>query len=219
MPNFTGEDDCKAFEEFLRHKGIDPATAEPDVLVQFRRAFDHLAAKRLATPPMGEIFNAKLKPGEFRYAVAIRDGANLWLTMTVRRDPKGDVYVLNPRQEGNPHASYHPKNGRFHHKSDDNIMMSEQRQRLTEFKGCLHMGMFQGHFKDVGAVCNPANFSDVLEVPSGILGPHDGFVAVDLIEPGCEPKEELGQPVLLTRTYEDSIPWIVVRVGTPSRPE
>jgi hypothetical protein len=164
---------------------------------------------------MGEIFKAKLKPKEFRYAVAVRDGAGLWLAMTVRRDPKGDVYVLYPRQEGNPHASYHP-DGTFHYKADDSTMMSKQCQPLTEkFKGSEHMGMFAGHFEDVGADCNPANFSDVLEVPSGILGPHDGFVAVDLVEPGCEAKGELGQKVLLTRTYNHSFPSIVIRVGRP----
>jgi hypothetical protein len=43
--------------------------------------------------------------------------------------------------------------------------------------------MFGGHGpKTVGAVCDPTNFSDVVEVPPGILGPkYNGFVAVDLV--------------------------------------
>ena len=101
------------FERYLRNQGIDPAMA-----------------KRLATPPMGEIFKPKssgAKQGEFKYAVAVRDGAGLLVTTTVRRDPKGDVYVIYPRPENNPHASYH-HDGTFHHKSGDFAMMSEKRQ-------------------------------------------------------------------------------------------
>jgi hypothetical protein len=92
-------------------------------------------------------------------------------------------------------------------------MMLQKRQPLTgAFKGCEHMGMFGGHGpKTIGAICNPANFSEVIEVEPGILGPRDGSVAADLVEPGCEPLE-LFNPVITTRVFEDSIPWIVIRV-------
>jgi hypothetical protein len=165
---------------------------------------------------MGEIFKPKLtgaKPGEFKIAVAVRDGTELLLTMTVRRDHKRDVYVIYPRQEGNPHASYH-HNGTFHHKTHDHAMMPSTRQPLTDaFKGCEHMGMFGGHGpKTIGAICNPANFSAVIEVAPGILGPGDGFVAVDLVEPGCDPID-LFNPVTNAQVFKDAIPWIVVRVG------
>ena len=121
MSDFTSEDDRNAFDSYLRLQGIDPKSATPEVLEQFRAAFEEAKARRAATPPMGEIFKPKntgAKRGEFKIAVAVRDGAELWLTMTVRRDHKGDVYVIYPRQEGNPHASYHQK-GTFHHKSDN----------------------------------------------------------------------------------------------------
>jgi hypothetical protein len=145
MSDFTSEDDLNTFDRYLRYQGIDPATTAPDVLTQFREVFDEAMAKRLATPPMGEIFKPKAasaKQGESKIAIAVRDGEQLLLTMTVRRDPKGDVYVIYPRQEGNPHASYHA-DGTFHHKSDNYAMMSAKRQRLTDgFQGCEHMGMF-----------------------------------------------------------------------------
>jgi hypothetical protein len=99
-------------------------------------------------------------------------------------------------------------------------MMLQKRQPLTgAFKGCEHMGMFGGHGpKTIGAICNPANFSEVIEVEPGILGPRDGSVAADLVEPGCEPLE-LFNPVITTRVFEDSIPWIVIRVvGKRGRP-
>ena len=216
MSDFTSEDDLNTFDGYLRYQGIDPKTTKPDVLTQFREAFDEAMAKRLATPPMGAIFkpkNAGAKQGEFKIAVAVRNGAELLLTMTIRRDHKGDVYVIYPRQEGNPHASYH-RDGTFHHKSDNQAMMSQKRQPLIDaFKGCEHMGMFLGHGpKKIGAICNPANFSDVIEIEPGILGPRDGYVAVDLVEPGCDPLD-LFNPVTHERAFKDSIPWIVVRVG------
>jgi hypothetical protein len=102
VSEFISEDDLNTWEGFLRYQGVDPATAAPDVLAQFREAFDEAMAKRLTTSPMGEIFKPKpegAKPCEFKYAVAVRDGAELLLTMTVSRDHKGDVYVIYPRQE------------------------------------------------------------------------------------------------------------------------
>ena len=215
--NFTSEDDLNTFDRYLRCQGIDPVTTTPEVLAQFREVFDEAMAKRLATPPMGEIFKPKptgAKQGEFKIAVAVRNGAELLLTMTVRRNHKGDVYVIYPRHEGNPHTSYHA-DGTFHHKSDNHAMMSEKRQPLTDaFKGCGHMGMFAGHEpKAIGAVCNPANFSEVIEIEPGILSLRDGYAAVDLVEPGCDPLE-LFNPVTHERVFKDSIPWIVVRVGS-----
>jgi hypothetical protein len=209
------EDPLSRFGQYLRSQHVDPATTA-DVLAQYRDEFDKAVAKRAATPPMGEIFKPKeggLKQGEFIYAVAVREGGQLFLTMTVRRAPKGDVYVIYPRQEDNPHASYH-HNGRFHQKRGEHESMEEQRQPLdASFRGSEHMGMYGGHGpKIIGAVCNPDNFTDVMEVQPGILGRNDGFVAVDLVEPGCQPLDLL-RPVVATRVFKDSTPWIVVRVG------
>jgi hypothetical protein len=216
MSDITSEDDLNTFDRYLRLQGVDPATTEQDVLAQFREEFDAMMAKRLATPSMGEIFKPKAtgaKQGEFKIAVAVREGDQLLLTMAVRRDHKGDVYVLYPRHEDNPHASYH-HDGKFHHKSDNYAMLSQKRQPLTDaFKGCEHMGMFGGHDpKTIGAICNPANFSEVIEIEPGILDLRAGYVAVDLVEPGSDPLD-LFNPVTHERVFKDSIPWIVVRVG------
>jgi hypothetical protein len=212
----TNEGPLRSLDEYLRYQGIDPATAAPDVLAQFLEEFDKAVAKRRATLPMGEIFKPKrtaAKHGDFKIAVAVRDGDQLWATITVRRDPKGDVYVLYPRHEDNPHASYH-RDGTFHHKSANHVIARKLRQPLNSaFKGCEHIGVFAGHGpKTIGAICNPANFSEVVEVPRGILGPRDGFVAVDLVEPGCAPLDLLG-PITHEWAFKDSVPWIVVRVG------
>src|SRR5260370_25273917 len=158
-----------------------------------------------------------LRPGEYRYAVVVREGPDLFMTMWIRRDPKGDVYVMVVRGRGewNPHASYH-RDGTFHHKSYDHQMVVSKRQPLVGggFKGCEHFGMFGGHGpKTMGAVCDPTKFSDVVEVPPGILGPKDGFVAVDLVEPGCA-TFDLFNPVLLTQIFKEAEPWLAIRCGT-----
>jgi hypothetical protein len=73
--------------------------------------------------------------------------------------------------------------------------------------------MHAGHGpKTVGAICDPALFTHVMEVAPGVLGPRDGFVAVDLVEPGCAPLE-LYNPIIQTEVFRDTVPWIVVRVG------
>jgi hypothetical protein len=88
-----------------------------------------------------------------------------------------------------PHTSYHV-NGTFHAKSHGRKFgQPQKRQSLTgTFRGTEHLGAYAGHGpKTVGAICDPAAFSGVVEVPIGILGPRDGSVLVDLVEPECEP--------------------------------
>ena len=49
------------------------------------------------------------------YAVAVRDGHELFLFCRIRRTVTGDVYVLPPRPDPdwNPHVSYHAS-GQYH---------------------------------------------------------------------------------------------------------
>jgi hypothetical protein len=63
--------------------------------------------------------------------------------------------------------------------------MVEQRQRLDGgFSGTEHLGTYAGDGpKTVGAICDEAEFSGVVKVQPGILGPRNGAVAVDLPVP------------------------------------
>jgi hypothetical protein len=214
--DFISEDDLNTFEGYLRYQAIDPTTASQEVLAQFREVFEEAQKAKAATPKLGRMKLRDVRPGEYRYAVVVRDGSDLLLTMWIRRDPKGDVYALMPRSRGNPHASYH-RDGTFHHKSDGHQMAVSKRKPLTGggFKGCEHFGMFAGHGpKTVGAICDPTKFTGVLEVPPGILGPKDGFVAVDLVEPGCENQViDLYNPVHVTQVFKEAEPLLVIRVG------
>jgi hypothetical protein len=140
------------------------------------------------------------------------------MTFFIRRDPKGDVYLMIPRGRGsgNPHASYH-SNGRFHQKSYDRATTVSDRQSLTSFRGHEHLGMYGGHGpKSIGITCDPAKFTGIVEVPDDVLT--DGFVAVDLVEPGCEDQIiDLGNPIVSTSIFKEAEPWLVIRVGTHAR--
>ena len=66
---------------------VGDAILAPDQLEMWRSVYEDCR-------PSGwfGLMNLKpLRPGEYRYAVALRDGSDLWLTLWVRRDPKGDV--------------------------------------------------------------------------------------------------------------------------------
>jgi hypothetical protein len=138
--DFISEDDLNTFEGYLRLQAVDPSTTALDVLAMYRQSFDEAMAIRATTPKLGAM---KFKPvaGEYRYAVAMREGADLWLTTWVRCAPKGDVYVLIPRNDPdwNPHTSYH-RDGTFHSKSFDRKMLAGQKRQPLgpSFRGCVN---------------------------------------------------------------------------------
>jgi hypothetical protein len=213
MSEFISEDDLKTFDGWLGYQGFDPSTLIPDELAQLRAIFDEISKSR--TPKVG-LMKLRSVPGEHRYAVAVREGSDLWLTLWVRRSAKSEFFVMVPRADRgwNPHVSYH-LDGTFHSKSHGSRVGSEKKlQPLTDaFRGTEHLGMHFGHGpKSVGAVCDPAMFSGVMEVPSGVLGPSDGFVAVDLVQPGFEPLN-LFNPIIQEQIFRDTVPWVVIRVG------
>jgi len=159
----------------------------------------------------------ELKPprtGEHRYAVAIRAGANLWLTLWVRRSPKGEFFVMVPRTERDwtPHASYH-LDGTHHMKSYGHPSFPRKRQPLTGlFKGTENLCCFAGHATNL-ATCDAALFDGVLEVSSDVLGPKHGTVCVDLVEPGYQPVMALSAHSIVRReTFTTTVPHVVITI-------
>jgi len=213
-PAFTSEDDLDEFEGWLRYQKVNPANS--DEMAMWRAYFDGVRAEKLATTKVGLMKLPPLRAGEYRYAVAVRDETGrLRLTLWVRRDPKGEYFVMLPRKDRrwDPHASYH-RDGRLHSKSyGRKLLPAQKRQPLNEtFRGTENIGAFGGHGpKSVGAVCDPNAFSGILEVPIGLLGPRDGTVAVDLVEPGREPAVPWAN-VVRQQTFRDVVPWVVIRV-------
>ena len=130
-----------------------------------------------------------LAAGEHRYGVAVREESDLLLTLWVRRVPEDDVYVMMPvgHRKWNPHTSYHLDGSRHSKSFGQSPWLRRKLQPLTDaFKGTENVGCFGADSpKSVGQLCDPADFSAVVEVPEGILGPSKGSVVVDLVEPGC----------------------------------
>jgi hypothetical protein len=213
VPDFISEDDLDTFEGWLRYQGFGATTLTPDELAEWRVMFDEARKDSLATPKVGLMKLRRPVPGEHRYAVAVREGSDLWLTLWVLRSKKGEFFVMVPRKDRgwDVHTSYH-LDGTFHMKSFGHKHLSRKLQPLMgTFRGTEHLGGNAGHGpKHVGAICNPADFTAVVEVASGVLGPGDGSVVVDLVEPGCEPIPSSN--VVQREVFRDTVPWVVIRV-------
>jgi hypothetical protein len=79
------EDDLNTFEGWLRDQAVDAATTPPHELAMWRDIYDEVHSS--ARPKIG-LMKLRSDPGEQRYAVAVREGSDLWLTLWVRRSPK-----------------------------------------------------------------------------------------------------------------------------------
>ena len=67
--------------------------------------------------------------------------------------------------------------------------------------------------KTVGAICDPSAFSGIVEIAPGILGPRDGQITVDLLEPGCQPPAASPYTTIVRRdVFRDATPWVVITV-------
>jgi hypothetical protein len=196
------------FNSWLTNQGIDPSVF-PD-RERVREVYEQAQLR-------GEALQAStLGPGTtggYGYAVAIEDGADLRVTLWVKRGPKICV-VLQPRdREWNPHATYH-LDGQYHNKSYGIALGMQQRQRLEHFKGTEHL--FMGHGSPLPK-CNPSDYTDVIRVPAGVLTGLKGGVMLDLVEPGVAPNplhRELHE-VIQEKIYKDCTPWLVVAVVVP----
>jgi len=209
---FISEDDLETFEGWLKYQRFTPATPEEES--EMRRVFEE--GRKQRAPKVG-LMKLKPVPGEHRYAVAVKDGSDLWLTLWVRRSPRGEFFVMMPRgdREWDPHMSYH-LDGTLHMKSHDHKMLPPQkRQPLAgAFHGSEHLGSYYGHGpKTVGAICDPAAFSGIVEVAPGVLGPRHGGVTVDLVEPDHEPTGFPWARIVIRETFRDILPWVVITVG------
>jgi hypothetical protein len=217
MDNFISEDDLLNFEGFLKYQAVVPATITPDELKFWQARFDEAMVRRKTSPKVG-LMKLQRRPDEQKFAVAIRDGSNLWLTLWVRCSPKGEIFIMYPggNRRGDAHASYH-LDGTFHQKSHGATLLPQKRQPLTAaFVESEHLGMYAGHgTKNIGAVCDPRAFDEVVIVEPGILGPRDGSVGVDLVEPGYEPKWNLamGKSLYLNGAHQRQV---FPRNGRPS---
>jgi hypothetical protein len=91
--DFISEDDLETFEGWLRYQGFDAATLTSEELAEWCDIFDKARKDSLASPKVG-LMKLRPVPGEHRYAVAVREGPDLWLTLWVRRSKRGEFFVM-----------------------------------------------------------------------------------------------------------------------------
>jgi ribosomal protein L30 len=156
---FISEDDLKTFEGWLKYQAIDPLALTPDELAQWRAMFDEIS--KSPTPKVG-LMKLRSVPGKHRYAVAVREGSDLWLTLWVRRSPKGEFFVMVPRADRgwDAHVSYH-LDGTFHSKSYGRVGLEKKLQPLMggPFRGTEHLGAHGGYGpKSVGQFATRSPF-------------------------------------------------------------
>ena len=220
MDEFISEDDLQTFEGWSRYQAIDATAITQEELATWRRIFEEARQRCTANPKIG-LMKLQPVPGEYRYAVAIRDLADLRLTLWVKRSRKGEFFIMVPRanQEWDVHTCYH-LDGTLHMKSHGHKgLTSDRRQPMSgAFRGGEHLGTYLGYGpKSVGAICNPMAFAGIVEVTPDVWGPMDGWVAVDLVEPGTEPIMKIPNSRIITRKeFTDLPPWVVITVGMPA---
>src|ERR1035441_1248689 len=211
VQEFLSEDDLQTFEGWMKYQGLDTATGR-DELEMWQGVFDE-ARERSAAPKVG-LMKLQPAPGEYRYAVAIREGVDLWLALWVRRSRKPEFFVMVPRGERDwdVHASYHLDGTRHLKSFDRKVLPATKHQPLTGiFRGAEPLVAFSGYGpKSVGAVCDPAAFSSVVEIAPGVLGPRDGVITVDLVEPGCNPPPYPWANIVQREFIRDKPPWVVI---------
>jgi hypothetical protein len=213
--DYISEDDLRTYEGWLRYQGFDLSTLTEQEAAAVREIFDGAVERRAAA---GKVGRMKLPrgPGVSTYAIAVRDESDLWLALWIKLKAKDEMFIFHPAVDGNwnPHSSLH-RDGRFHLKSHDQVTLRPlQKQPPASMKGTEHLGAYAGFGpKSSGAVCVPIDFTDVFVAPPGILGPRNGMVLVDLLEPASavklheHPAEEVARHV-----FTDSVPHVVVRI-------
>lgn len=64
-----------------------------------------------------------------------------------------------------------------------------------------------------GALCDPAAFDGVVVVPTGILGPRHGAVAVALVEPSHAPPDHTWAYTVFTQNvFAHTVPSVVLTI-------
>ena len=51
-------------------------------------------------------------------------------------------------------------------------------------------------------------------IASGVLGPRDGQITVDLVEPDCQPAAFPWAKIARREVFRDIPPWVVITIGS-----
>lgn len=203
----------RTFEEWMDYQAVDVASLGKDELKAWHSDYDaSCEAQR-----QRKIWTLRVRANAeaLLYAAAVRDGSDLWLALWVKRNPKGDYFVMFPRDEPgwDPHASYH-RDGRLHQKSHDRKMIVLQRQVPGPgFKGTEQMLTTTLDLESVRAVkalCDPSQFTGVLEIPGEILHQGGHTVAIDLTEANGSALAQPWSKIVIQRRFSDAVPEVLL---------
>jgi hypothetical protein len=210
----------RTFEEWMAYQAVDIASLSDDEIKAWRSAYDKSREaqyqQRIWTPRVRA--NAK----DLLYAVAVRDVSDLWLALWVKRSARCEYFVMFPRDKPgwDPHASYH-RDGRLHQKSHDQKMLVSQRQIPGPgFKGTEQMLTTTLDLESVCAVkalCDPAQFTGVLEISGGILHQGGHTVAVDLTEANGSALAQPWSQIVMQKRFSEAIPEVLLTVWRHDR--
>lgn len=152
------------------------------------------------------------------FGVAVRDGADLMLVLSICRGPEGDVYVNFPREHDpnwKPHSSYHAS-GQHHQKSFGHKYFVSHRQRPNKhFAGTVNVvttGIAVGEPRAINERCNAADYLAVFEIQVDELRPekYRTYLSVDVTEPDGQPIVPQGAMIVRQIVFQDAVPWIMV---------
>jgi hypothetical protein len=172
------------------------------------------AVKREAEEDWGQGAVAVITAGAL-YAVAVRDGGDLLMLVTIRRS-RQNVYVNIPRPhlpDWQPHASYHAS-GQRHQVSFGCKFDVQAHPCPDEFRGqqnVVTLLISPTETRAVNLACNPADFHQTFEIAKADIAPKGARLAIDLVEPGLGPLTPCPDATLVRESaFADSEPWIVV---------
>jgi hypothetical protein len=159
------------------------------------------------------------------YAVAVRDGNELFQFLTIARSSEGDVYVnILHKQQGSdwerwkPHASYHAS-GQHHQKSFGRKALIARRQppdvNFRSAENVVTMPLPADEPRRLNTPCNMTEFYDVFEIQASDLT-ENTQISVDVTEPNGDAIITPGAKIIRQFAFTDAVPWILVTVFGPN---
>ncbi|MBI3249967.1 MAG: hypothetical protein HYZ50_26020 [Deltaproteobacteria bacterium] len=203
----------RTFEEYLIYQGWNIATMDEEALKTWRDLYEEACEmqrqRQFLTP------NVRANSNEFLYAVAVRDDPYLWLVLWVKRSVKGDYYVFLPLNDSDwdPHTSYH-RDGRFHHKSYDQKLITSQKQLPNAgFRGTEQMLIRPFELEMIRAakvLCDPSQFTGVFEIPGDPMRQRGCGVAIDLTEMNGPPLASPRAEIIKQMRFSHAVPEVLL---------
>lgn len=155
-------------------------------------------------------------------AVAVRDGADLFVLCTLNRSPEGDLYVNYPRGHAvtgwRPHTSSHAS-GQHHEKSFGNrpFHVRQGPKPDSNFRGTREIatiGVAADEPRAINLACLAADYAEVIELDAREISPvrYRTLLTVDFAEPGLLPNVAPNDRVVHQAILADAWPHVVVRL-------